>query len=57
MDASRPITPALGENAVALPDIPSSSELRLISSGTEIAATVSELSSIVADWLATARGQ
>src|SRR5207247_1879468 len=38
MEASRPITPAFAANAVALPDMPSRSEARLISSGMEIAA-------------------
>jgi hypothetical protein len=49
MDAKRPITPALGENAVALPDIPSRSESRLISSGIEITAgnTVAPSSTLV----------
>jgi hypothetical protein len=38
MDARRPITPALSENAVALPDIPGRSESRCIPSRIEISA-------------------
>jgi len=38
MDAKTPITPAFGENVVAVPDIPSRSDSRLKSSGMEITA-------------------
>ena len=38
MEARSPITPAFAANAVALPDMPSRSESRLISSGMEISA-------------------